>query len=234
MDEAQVVDVKNNKVQTVLKILIALVVGFVVAPFIFLAIKGLIGLAIAAVVGLAAIQLAPWISMKLDNLRMKLITGEAATNPIETMKNLYIEKYKELQEADQKIINFEAEVGNYDDKMRLFNKQYPEEAPKFQEISTKMHEGLAEMKDEQSDARAKLKDFAQRINKAEAIYKMSLAAAQVTAFSRSAEQEVFAKIKEQVAFDSVQTELNRSFASLDMALAKRKEEHLQLPAGATT
>jgi hypothetical protein len=45
---------------------------------------------------------------------------------------------------------------------------------------------------------------------------------------------VFAKIKEQVAFDAVRTQLNRSFANLNLALERRADAQLNLGAGAVT
>jgi len=86
-----------------------------------------------------------------------------------------------------------------------------------------MHEALAGMKTEQSAARAQLNDFERKIAKAKAIYKMSVAAQNVVKLSRSAEAEVFAKIKEQVAFDAVRSQLNRSFANLNLALERRAD-----------
>ena len=44
-------ELKRKRIEAVVKIVAMLVTGFVVAPFIFIAVKGLIGLAIAGVIG---------------------------------------------------------------------------------------------------------------------------------------------------------------------------------------
>jgi len=58
-----------------------------------------------------------------------------------------------------------------------------------------------------------------------------LAAQKVVKMSKSAEAQVFAKIKEQVAFDAVRTQLNRSFANLNLALERREDARAALPEG---
>jgi hypothetical protein len=216
---------KNQKLATGLKWVGGILVAAVASPVIFLALKGILGLlafGVAAGVGLALLKLTPWFSMKVSNLVMKLIIREAETNPIETLENLHIEKTEELHKADEAIVEFETEIRNYDDQRKEFQKQYPEEAASFTEISEKMHEALKLQKAEQETARTKLADLAQRIDKARAIYKMSLAAQRVTELSNSAAAKVYQEIKQKIAFESVQSELNSSFASLNMALNKRK------------
>jgi hypothetical protein len=70
-----------------------------------------------------------------------------------------------------------------------------------------------------------------KIKEAESIYQMALAAQRVTALSKSAEEQVFAKIREEVAFNSVRSSLNRAFAQLNLALDKRNDvQAASLPA----
>ncbi len=206
----------------------AIVVGLLVAPVIFTAIGGLIGLGIAAAVGFTGMQLAPVFAMKVANWRMKLITSEASKNPIETMKNVYIEKAQAIQEADRRIVEFEGKIGDYHDKMVNFAKKYPEEAPRYQEIEQKMRQGLASMKRKQGAAKQALIELKANIEKAESIYSMALAAADVTQLSQDVEKQVFQDIKQQVAFDSVTHKLNTAVASLSLEV-ENQEEYKALP-----
>lgn len=215
------VEARKNRLANVLKWLIGLTAAFLIAPFIFVAIKGLIGLTVAFAVGAMIVSFAPVFATALANLKLRALRAAVEANPIETMQNLYIEKSQELADADQNIVEFETEIANYDDQMRTFKKQYPEEAPRYQQLSDGMHHGLDEMKEEQGMARDNLADLHMRIEKAQAIYRMALAAERVSEFSKSTEAQVFQDIKEKIAFDSVRTELNRSFASLNMALSRR-------------
>jgi hypothetical protein len=229
MDEPTHQDAQHKKWETLFKWGLGFAGAVIVAPYVYYAIQGLVGLAIAAAIGLTVIQLAPWFSMKLANWRMKLIVSEATANPIETMRNLYLEKTQELATADENIVDFETEIHNFDDQVGEFKRQYPNEAQTYETLSAKMGEALADMKGQQTEARKALSDFQTKIKKAEAIYKMSLAAQKVTQLSKSAEAQVFAQIKEQVAFDSVRTQLNKSFASLNLSLEKRSDARAALP-----
>jgi uncharacterized coiled-coil protein SlyX len=197
--------------------------GWVAAKFIFQAITGLLGLGVlAGMIGLA-VYLTPVVADMLANWRLKLITDEAGRNPIETMKNLLIDKTRSLQDADQRIVDFETEIGNFESQLDDFKKAYPDKAAAYEELDAKMHEALNEMKDQQRQARQALKDFTMKIKEAESIYQMALAAQRVTALSKSAEEQVFAKIREEVAFNAVRSSLNRAFAQLNLALDKRND-----------
>lgn len=216
-------DEKKIKVATWLKWVGGLVGIAIISPLTFLVLKGLIGMvavAVAAGAGLVMLRLSPLVSMKVSNLLLKGIANEAAANPIETMQNLLIEKSEELKEADKAIVEFETAVGNYNDQTAEFSKQYPEEAPRYKQIGQKMEEGLAQQKQKQEDAREKLIELGQKIEKAKAIYAMAKSAEEVTSASKSAEKEIWQNIRETVALDSVRTALNRSFASLNMSIAQ--------------
>ena len=221
-------DVRKQRLISVAKWGIGLVGAIVVAQVIFIAIKGLVGLAIAGTVGLAIINFAPVVAMKFAK---KLIVAEAENNPIETMQNLYAEKSAERTAADQNIMDFETEVRNFNDQVEAFKQQYPSEAQSYETLSEKMGQALSGMKREQSAARRELSNFDQQITRAKAIYTMALAAQKVVKMSKSAEAQVFAKIKEQVAFDAVRTQLNRSFANLNLALERREDARAALPEG---
>lgn len=211
-------DKKKQRLATILKWAGGLVGAAIISPVIFLAVKGLVGLGLAALTGFLILRLSPVVSMKVSNLVVKMIVHEAEKNPIETMENLLIEKTEELQTRDQQIVAFETSVRDYDGKAAQFKKDYPDEAASFQEISAKMHEGLGQRKRRQKEAREELAELERRIEKGKALYKMSMAALEVTAMSKTAEAEVYQKIKENVALDAIASSLNRAFANLSMAI----------------
>ena len=196
----------------------------VVAPLTFFILQGLLGvLAIAAagVVAFTAIQLAPWYGDKVANWRMKLITAEAEANPIETMQNIDIQRTKELNDKDQYLEDWETEISNFDDELVSIKKEYPEEAPRYELMSQAMHTDLTEARSEQEGARKDLLEFEKAIKKAKSLYKIALAAQKVESFNVRDEAKVLQDIKTQVAFDSVRSNLNRSFARMNTAMAKR-------------
>lgn len=220
----EALDIRKQSLATKAKWGLGLAGAVVVAPVAFLAVQGIVGLAIAFVVGSVCINFAPVMSMKLANWKLKAIVSEANANPIETLQNLYIEHRKELEAKGQAIIDFEAEVGNFDDQLIDFRKRpdCADEVPRYEEISSRMHEGLATMKLCWNDFKVQVADLAHKIEKAQAIYKMACAAARVTALSGSAQSQVFDEIKQRVALDSVRSSMNRSFAALNQAIESRQ------------
>lgn len=211
MDEQQ-----QRRIATLAKVGLVGLVGLLVAPIVLIMIKGIVGLVVAGALAASTIQLAPWFGMKLANWRMKLIEQEANKNPIETMKNVYLEQSKIIQEKDRRIVEFEGRLGDYHDKMAAFARRYPTEAPKFQEIEEKMRRALTSMKRRQVDAKQIQIEYRAQIEKAEAIYAMALAAQEVTQLSADAEQQVFMEIKQQVSFDAVNHKFNTAVAALSL------------------
>jgi hypothetical protein len=74
----------------------------VVAPVVFLAVKGIVGLAIAGTLGIAINAAAPVLSMKLANWRLRALKHEAKTNPIETLQNIALKKQGDLHLDEMK------------------------------------------------------------------------------------------------------------------------------------
>lgn len=223
-------DVRRERLASLAKWGLGLIGAVIISPFIFLAVKGILGLALALFIGGLIVNTAPAAGLWLANWRLRMLVAAVEANPIETMQNLFTEKTAELLDADTHIADFETEIRNFDDQIETFSAQYPAESDTYETLSGKMHDALKDMKSEQSTARRELKNFDQQITKAKAIYKMSLAAQRVTQLSRSAEAQVFAKIKEQVAFDSVRTQLNKTFSSLNLALERRADARVPIEA----
>lgn len=216
-------DARQKRIERWVKVGLIGLVALIVSPVILMTIKGLLGLVVAGLIVVTTVQLAPVFAFKLANWRMKLIMAEAGRNPIETMKNVYLEKSQIIQEKDAKIVEFEGRIGDYHDKMVVFTRRYPDEAPKFQEVEDKMRRALANMKHRQADAKAIQHEYALNIDKAEAIYQMALAAAEVTQLSRGAEDQVFMDIKQQVSFDAVNHKFNTAVASLALEVDNDQE-----------
>jgi hypothetical protein len=233
--QMQDVDLKKIKLDTKWKLILGGLGILVIAPLtttILWGVLGLVAIILGLAIGLAAIAFAPVFSMKLANTRIKAIMAEAEKNPIETMIAIDIARTQELAEKDQHLEDWDTELSNFDDEVIVMKKEYPEEAGKYEQISTQMHDALEEALKEQGQARKDLYEFEQAIKKAKMLYKMALAAQRVTAFSKSAEEKVMENIKTQIAFDSVRSNLNRSFARLNTAMARRQERPALVPTAA--
>lgn len=213
-------DLRKQSLANKVKWGIAAAAALLISPVIFMIVKGLVGLAVAGVIGMAIISFAPVVSMKLANWKLKAIKAEAAANPVETMQNVYREKSQALDAFVQRIEDFATEVGNFGDKLSGFKVEFPGEAPKFQATMTAMQELLKRRRMRLYEARQELEAFAGEIRKADAIWKMGLAAASMHKAAGMTEDDFMQRIKTETAIDSVQSNLNRALAQLETSLAE--------------
>lgn len=211
---------------------VGVVAALVIGPFagvILSGVVGMAGLAIAGVLGFVLIQLAPAFSDMIANWRMKLIVAEANKNPIETMRNIYISNVKTIEAKDVKITEFASRLGDYQDKMEGFKKQYPQDVAKFAATEDKMVRLLKRMREKQKAAKIAAQEYKRQIDRAEAIYQMACAANEVTSLAGSIEKQVFEDIKKQVAFDSVNHAFNTATAELEQAAEEDVKDMADTP-----
>lgn len=209
---------KRKRIEMVVKTGAALVVGFIVAPFIFVAIKGALGLLAAGIIGVIAINVAPWIGAKAANLRLKAIKHEASKNPIETLQNELKSRMEALARFRGAIEASAASVHSFAGKLEGFKKQFPSDAEKFDEQHAQARAHLETKKQKYKFAMANLKVFEAEIAKADAIWQLALAAADMNKATGVNEQDFFAKIQVETALDSVQKSIGTAFADLELSV----------------
>lgn len=206
----------------------------VVSPLAFLALKGLIGMAavgVAAFAGLVVIKLAPAVSLRLTNLSTKMVLNEIKRNPVESMIDLRSEKLVALNEQSGRIVEFQGRLESFAERTQEFSQKYPAEAPTYQKLVDQMRLALKGQKEKYSRAQDALELLDQKIEKGKAIWDMALAARGLAQLSGKQEARVFEDIRQQVALDSIQTQLHSSFAELDMSVAdaSRQLEEVKEP-----
>lgn len=211
-------ELKKRRLSTGVKWGLGLAAALIISPVIFMIVKGLVGLAIAGVVGLAIINFAPVLSMKFANWKLKGIKAEAARNPVETMQHVYMEKESSLAAFLDGIEEFATEVNNFEDELATFKRQFPNEAPKFDKTFDAMQTLLKRRRQRYSEAKNALYQFSAEINKADAIWKMGLAAQKLTKAAGQTDDDFMQRIKTETAIDSVQSSLNRAMAELETSL----------------
>ena len=197
-----------------------LVGAAIVAPVVFLAVQGLVGLILAGVLGLAIVHGAPVLSMKFANWKIKAVKAEAARNPVETMQHVLMEKGAAVSAFAQRVEDFATEVRNFNDKLDGFRAQFPAEAPKFEETLRSMQQLLKLRRQRLKEARDELTRLEGEIRKADAIWKMSLAASRMHRAAGMTEDSIMQRIKTETAVDSVQSSLNRALSQLETSLSE--------------
>jgi hypothetical protein len=196
-----------------------LFVALVVAPIVYTVIKGLIGLAIAGVIGLAIVTFAPALSMKFANWKLKAIKAEASKNPVETLQNVYNERIRQKQVIKEKIGAFRTKVMGFADKVEGFKERFPADAEKFEQQLEKMRKLLSRREQKYIKIGKDLEMFAGVIERADAIWQMGLAAAEMNEAAGEFDgEQVYERIKVETALDSVQETMNMAFSEMESDL----------------
>lgn len=214
---------RKRRIELMVKLAAMVVVGFFVAPFVFIAIKGLIGLMVAAVISLAAVNFAPFVAVKIANWRLKALKYEASKNPIETLQNNFKDRIAALTNYRTAIRDFAAEVQTFHDKLDGFKTEWPTESGKFDTQYSQMVSLLEIRKQKYEQAKVGLKRYEAEISKAKAIWDMSQAAAKLANAAGVNTDEFYAKIMVETALDSVQKSVSTSFADLEISLLDEKK-----------
>jgi hypothetical protein len=206
------------------------VVGFVVAPFIFLSIQGLIGLAIAGAVGFVLVTLAPWFALKVANWKYRLtdaekvshikkVTGAAADNPIETLTALLIAKKQAFQVIKSSVEQAVTARSNFKQKVAKFKERYPHRAPKFEAQLSRMTDLVERKKVALNQAQKTLEDGDMKLEEMQAYYEMSKDAIEANRAAGMDTGDAFEKLKADTACDAVFESMNMAFAQLEVAAA---------------
>lgn len=216
-------EIKKKRLVTALKWGISGVAIIVVAPMVFLLIKGVVGLAIAGAIGLSAINLAPVVAMKLANQKVKAIVKEAKTNPIETLYVQSQEKRAASETFKGSITAFRTEIKNFSDQTVTFKKDYPEDAARFENQLAAMDKLLKFRESRYKQLQVELDNFDKAIARAQAMWSMSQAAQKMNKMAGMETGDPFEKIKADSAINSVMSSMNKAFAEMETALMDNKE-----------
>jgi len=210
------INLRKQRLANVAKWGLALLAAAIISPVIFFAIKGLVGLVIAGVIGLAIVNFSPWLGVKFANWKIKAIKAEASKNPVETLQNVYIERQRQREVFKNQITNFRAKVSGFADKVETFKTSFPQDAPTFEKQLVQMRALLKRREQKYSRVKADLEKFAGVIQRADAIWQMGLAAAEMNAAAGVFDgEQMYERIKIETALDSVQESMNIAFSEME-------------------
>lgn len=211
-------DARKRRLAGVVKWALVLIAAAVIAPIIYLAVKGLVGLALAGIVGLAIVNFAPVVSMKFANWKLRAMKSEAARNPIETLQNQQAEKERDLKTEAEKINAFDGAVETFRSQLMNEAQAHPESAaagvPTLRQMERLLSFRRMKFKRAADDLRARRK----KVELAESRYRVALAAQAVTKAAGETEGTVLDKILEDIAFTAVEDTVNTSMAALRTAI----------------
>lgn len=227
---AQEIIDKRDKMKKWVSVAAFGIVGFLVAPFIFLSIQGLVGLAIAGATGFGLVMLAPVFALKMANLKYRLtdaekvshiqkVTNAAAENPIETMRTLLHAKRLAFKEFEVNVVNATTARDTFKDKVNKFTTKYPHRAAEFHKQLDRMVDLVERKKVALRDAQKTLEDGAMKLEEMQAYWEMSRDAQELNKAAGMDTGDQFEQLKADTACDAVFESMNRAFAQLEVAAA---------------
>lgn len=191
-------------------------VGFLVAPYIWVAIGGVIGLIAAAGVFGLTWMTKDWLYMKAGNMRLALIKHEAATNPVETLQAEHLRNSQMLQDRKVGLEAMSGAIRTLDQAIDSLEKDFPD-SPELPQMRDDQKELMAledSRKKDWQDAYIMHGEFAKEIKRVGKLWEVSLAAAKARQQSGLSQDEWLSKLKTQTSIDSIRTHLNTQLSAL--------------------
>lgn len=216
----------------VAKYVAILTVGFFIAPYIFTAITGLVGLGIAVAICGVTWMVLPALESFAQNMRLKLIKGEAARNPVEVLQVDLRNKTVALGERKEAIERLNGKIRTFADKVDAIRQKHGPQDTDY----LKMTADLADLKrlsahriEKWKEAQQSLVRYSESIDRAGMIWDAAQAAASARESAGLSEEDFYAKLRSETAFDAIQSSYNEALASLDTLLTDESPKALPTP-----
>lgn len=212
-------EIKKQRLTTALKWGAGLAAAAVIAPFIFLAVKGLIGLGIALAIGLVLIHFAPLASRWLATKALEGFKGVARQNPVETRQVISMKRQQELAARAEAIRDFGAEVLNVDGHVKELERAGDAEgAAELAHTAFKLRQVLEVRKIAYQRAVEAQQAYDEVTKKVARRWKAAQAALKAQKLAGPSADKELDRIMSEEALDSVETAMNKVFADLDHAM----------------
>lgn len=188
----------------------------------------IVAIGAAAVAGYSIVTLAPVVGLKIANAKyrmldaekvshIKKITSAATENPIETMRNLLIQKNEAVNRFEDSVVQGVTARDTFKAKCEKFAKAYPARAPEFQRQLDNMVVMVERKKTALKEAKQSLREGALKLEEMQAYWDMSKDAQALSKAAGMDTGDMFEKLKSDTACDAVFESMSRAFAELEVA-----------------
>jgi hypothetical protein len=218
MNDTSSLDPRAQRWATLAKWAALLGVGFLVAPYVWIAIGGLVGLLVAgAIMGTTWFCL-PWLQMKAANLRLSLIKHEAAVSPVPTLQNEHARQTEALNQRKEGIETLAGANRTVAETISKLEREFPD-SPELPQL----RQDYADLCDYQTSVEAEWKacyvtlgEFSNEIRRASRLWDAAVAIAKARGLSSLSQEEWTAKLKTETSFDAIRNKLNTGLAGLNV------------------
>jgi hypothetical protein len=186
------------------------------APFIWLAVGGLVGLVLFVGIATGAWMVRPAVFTLAANTRLKLVKAAAAINPVESLQEEHRRRSVALNDRRAGIETMAGAIKTLKKTIDDLAREFPDDPELPQMLAD--HQELLSLKQEREqawlEAHAELGEFEKGIRRASRLWDVSLAAAKARGQSALSEDEWQAKLKTEVAFDTIRSKLDSQLSAL--------------------
>lgn len=193
------------------------VVGLIISPIIFMMIKGLVGLGVALLLSAVIYTYLPALAQWATQTKYGALRSIVSRAPVDALIARANERWRLLSEQAELLKQQAAQLQHFKTRVRSFVGNFPEERQSMEEKLQAYERLFALRTDMFKKARADTEAFMKKVDKAEAVYQMAMADAELSkSFGKQRDFDAF--FKEKVAFEAVDEASANSLASLQMAL----------------
>jgi hypothetical protein len=212
------IEEQARKVGILIRAILYLIVGVVVLPFAIMAIKGWLAIAAVFLIAGATVAVAPALQMAAQNWRLKLLKGQAARNPVESMQVIYMQKMKDLNERAESIQNLRIKRVAFLRKLDDLKKKFPDDAANLSHYADRLTDLLNNRAQRYTEAQKAVAYYNSEIERTQAIWEAGKAAKDALQGEEYSEDQFLSDIKTKTSIDAAQDQLESAFAALDQSL----------------
>jgi hypothetical protein len=192
----------------------------IAAPVALFLLKGVLALGAAALCLAFGVLLGPGIAQKLAVRRVAMEVKTASENPIETLQLEYNAMEGDAKNFEKEIKAFAAECDSFEQQTEEFKRDFPADAPMFEKQLDAYRKLQSYKETKFQQALADLKNMAGVVKRAKALWAMAQSTERMNKVAGARQEDVFARIRQETALDSVRNSTNQSFAEVRVALLK--------------
>lgn len=211
--------ISKEQAATGLKWAVGIAAAALIAPVIFLAVKGLVGLVLAAAIGLVLVHGAPLASRWLATVTLSGFKGLARSNPVETRQLIAVRRKQELSAVTKALQEFGAEVLNVQRHARGLREAGDIDGANEMDVTASKLQELLDLRKRAYisavDAVQEYEKTTEKVNRRWQAAQAALKAQKLAGTSASKELD---RIMSEEALESVETAMNQVFAGLDSAM----------------
>ncbi len=207
-------DLKNEKIQKIVKIVAAGGICFLIAPIIVSVIGGLIGGIAALTIGFTAVQFAPVAARFIANKRLQSLKYTASLNPVETYELDLKDQLLKLDAKKKHIEETHSIASDLATKIEEHNRNFPGRPSQNQKRLDQLNSYIESISLDYKKTKKELKDYSTFIDEQRSEWEIAKSFNKVEQLQNVA-KEFESKMMTNEAFKTIRNGVNAAWARME-------------------